>query len=49
MIRTGREYRESSRDGHELYINGEKVEHVNTYPMASPLDTGAIASRGEKQ
>lgn len=37
MIRTGQEYRESIRDGREVYINGERVEDVTTHPMFKPL------------
>ena len=37
MLRTGEEYRESIRDGREVYINGEKVEDVPTHPAFKPL------------
>jgi len=37
MIRTGAEYRESIRDGREVYINGEKVADVATHPMFKPI------------
>src|SRR5271163_3043776 len=37
MIRTGDEYRESIRDGREVYINGERVEDVVTHPAFKPL------------
>lgn len=37
MIRTGQEYRESIRDGREVYINGEKVKDVTIHPMFKPL------------
>ncbi len=37
MLRTGDEYRESIRDGREVYINGEKVEDVPTHPAFKPL------------
>ena len=31
MIRTGDQYRDSIRDGREVYIDGEKVKDVTTY------------------
>ena len=31
-IRTGTEYRESLRDGRAIYVNGERVKDVTTYP-----------------
>ena len=31
-IRTGAEYRESLRDGRSVYVNGERVKDVTTYP-----------------
>ena len=31
-IRTGAEYRESLRDGRSIYVNGEQVKDVTTYP-----------------
>jgi 4-hydroxyphenylacetate 3-monooxygenase len=37
MLRTGEQYRESIRDGREVYINGEKVEDVPSHPMFKPL------------
>ncbi len=37
MIRTGDEYRESIRDGREVYIDGEKVADVTTHPMFKPI------------
>ncbi|MEL6288086.1 MAG: 4-hydroxyphenylacetate 3-hydroxylase family protein [Pseudomonadota bacterium] len=37
MIRNGEEYRESIRDGREVYINGERVKDVTTHPMFRPL------------
>ena len=37
MIRTGQQYRESIRDGREVYIDGEKVRDVATHPMFKPL------------
>jgi 4-hydroxyphenylacetate 3-monooxygenase len=36
MIRTGEEYRESIRDGREVWINGERVIDVTTHPMFKP-------------
>ncbi|MGI9465063.1 MAG: 4-hydroxyphenylacetate 3-hydroxylase N-terminal domain-containing protein, partial [Aestuariivirgaceae bacterium] len=32
MIRTGDQYRESIRDGRDVWINGEKVRDVTTHP-----------------
>ncbi len=37
MIRNGEEYRNSIRDGREVYVNGEKVEDVPTHPMFKPV------------
>ena len=37
MIRNGQDYRESIRDGREVYINGERVTDVPTHPMFKPL------------
>ena len=37
MIRTGKQYRDSIRDGREVYINGERVKDVTTHPMFKPL------------
>jgi 4-hydroxyphenylacetate 3-monooxygenase len=37
MIRTGEQYRESIRDGREIWINGEKVADVTTHPAFRPL------------
>jgi 4-hydroxyphenylacetate 3-monooxygenase len=37
MIRTGAQYRDSLRDGREIYINGERVADVTTHPMFKPL------------
>ena len=31
-IRTGQEYRESLRDGRTIYVNGERIKDVTTYP-----------------
>lgn len=31
-IRNGKEYRESLRDGRTIYVNGERVKDVTTYP-----------------
>ena len=32
MIRTGEQYRESLRDGREVWINGERVKDVTRHP-----------------
>jgi 4-hydroxyphenylacetate 3-monooxygenase len=37
MIWTGGEYRESIRDGREVWVNGERVADVPTHPMFKPL------------
>jgi 4-hydroxyphenylacetate 3-monooxygenase len=37
MIRTGEEYRESIRDGREVWVNGQRVADVTTHPMFKPL------------
>lgn len=37
MIRTGDEYRNSIRDGREIYIDGEKVKDVTAHPAFKPL------------
>ncbi|MPY80111.1 MAG: 4-hydroxyphenylacetate 3-hydroxylase [Actinophytocola sp.] len=37
MIRTGDQYRESIRDGRQIWINGEKVDDVTTHPAFKPL------------
>ena len=37
MIRTGKQYLDSIRDGRVVYINGERVKDVPTHPMFKPL------------
>ncbi len=37
MIRTGDEYRDSIRDGREVWIDGERVADVPTHPAFKPL------------
>ncbi|MCU1751735.1 4-hydroxyphenylacetate 3-hydroxylase family protein [Pseudomonas sp. 6D_7.1_Bac1] len=37
MIRTGEQYRDSIRDGREVYINGERVTDVPSHPAFKPL------------
>jgi 4-hydroxyphenylacetate 3-monooxygenase len=37
MIRTGDEYRDSIRDGREVWIDGERVEDVTTHPAFKPI------------
>ncbi len=37
MIRTGAQYRESIRDGRQVYVGGERVADVTTHPMFKPL------------
>jgi 4-hydroxyphenylacetate 3-monooxygenase len=36
MIRAGKEYIESSRDGRELYLGDEEVKDVTTHPKFRP-------------
>ena len=37
MIRTGQQYRDSIRDGREVFVNGERVHDVTAHPMFKPL------------
>ena len=37
MIRTGQQYRDSIRDGRQVWINGERVADVTQHPMFRPL------------
>jgi len=37
MIRTGQQYRDSIRDGRQVWINGERVNDVTLHPMFKPL------------
>ena len=37
MIRTGTQYRDSLRDGRQVFVNGERVADVTTHPMFRPL------------
>lgn len=37
MIRTGAQYRDSLRDGREVYVNGERVKDVTIHPTFKPL------------
>ena len=37
MIRTGDEYRNSIRDGRQVWIDGERVDDVTTHPMFKPI------------
>lgn len=37
MIRTGQQYRDSLRDGRQVWINGERVADVTTHKMLKPL------------
>jgi 4-hydroxyphenylacetate 3-monooxygenase len=36
VIRTGEQYRDSIRDGREVWINGERVKDVTRHPMFKP-------------
>jgi len=33
VIRSGAQYQDSIRDGPEVYVGGERVKDVTTYPM----------------
>ena len=37
MLKTGDEYRESIRDGREVWMDGERVEDVTTHPAFRPV------------
>src|SRR3954465_14371714 len=37
MIRTGEEYRESIRDGREVWMNGERVDDVTAHSAFRPV------------
>jgi 4-hydroxyphenylacetate 3-monooxygenase len=37
MLRTGEDYRESIRDGRQVWINGEKVADVPSHPAFKPI------------
>jgi 4-hydroxyphenylacetate 3-monooxygenase len=37
MIRTGEQYRDSIRDGRQVWINGERVKDVTVHLMFRPL------------
>ena len=37
MIRTGQEYRDSIRDGRQVWINGERVKDVTSHPAFKPI------------
>lgn len=37
MIRTGQEYRQSIRDGRQVWINGERVKDVTVHPAFKPI------------
>ena len=37
MLRTGDEYRESIRDGREVWMNGERITDVTIHPAFKPL------------
>ena len=37
MIKTGEQYRDSIRDGREVWINGERVEDVPNHPAFKPV------------
>ena len=37
MLRTGEDYRQSIRDGREIWINGERVADATKHPSFKPL------------
>ncbi len=37
MIRTGEEYRESIRDGREIWMNGERIKDAPSHPAFKPI------------
>jgi 4-hydroxyphenylacetate 3-monooxygenase len=37
MIRTGDEYRDSIRDGRQVFVDGEQVTDLTTHPMFKPI------------
>jgi 4-hydroxyphenylacetate 3-monooxygenase len=37
MIRTGEQYRDSNRDGREVWMNGERVKDVTRHPAFKPI------------
>lgn len=37
MIRTGKEYKESLRDGRQVWIDGERADDVANHPMFKPI------------
>ena len=37
MLRKGNEYRDSLRDGREVWVDGEKVKDVTTHPVFKPI------------
>ena len=37
MLRKGNEYRDSLRDGREVWVDGEKVNDVSTHPVFKPI------------
>jgi 4-hydroxyphenylacetate 3-monooxygenase len=37
MLRTGEQYREPTRDGRQIWINGERVKDVTTHPAFKPI------------
>ena len=37
MIRTGNEYRESLKDGREVWIDGERVKDLSTHQAFKPI------------
>ena len=37
MIRTGEQFRDSLRDGREVWMNGERIKDVTRHPAFKPL------------
>jgi aromatic ring hydroxylase len=44
MIRTGQQYRDSIRDGRQVWINGERVKDVSVHLMFRPSSMFGRAS-----
>src|ERR1700709_822957 len=37
MLRTGQQYRDSLRDGRQVWMNGERIPDVTVHPMLRPI------------
>jgi 4-hydroxyphenylacetate 3-monooxygenase len=43
MIRTGQQYKDSIRDGRQVWVNGERVNDVTAHPIKPSLHRGQHA------